>query len=342
VIRAWLWATPSPRISRKLISQASFMLSAGLRGLPLPRPDVVFIEAQPIFTSLAGVLLARWKRVPYVLNVSDLWPDHLLSVGAMTATHPAYRAARWLVDRTYRGAAGIVAMSPAWAEAIAGYIGANDKIRVIYNGVDLERFRPGLDAAAFRQKYNLGDTRLVTFIGTLATQYDLDTMLNAAERLAARSDTQVVFIGGGSQNETLRAELARRDLSNLRWLDWIDHNEIPLAWAVSDVTFWALRDQPLYRGTIPAKLYEALACGLPVVAAAEGVGTQMITDSGAGYCVPFRDAAGLAEQINRLLGDAALRDQCARAARAYAERHFDPQRVAGAYEAVLSHCVREK
>src|SRR5690606_37738563 len=56
VVRVWLWATPSPRISRRLISQMSFMLSAALRGLTLPRPDVVLIEAQPVFTSLAGVL----------------------------------------------------------------------------------------------------------------------------------------------------------------------------------------------------------------------------------------------------------------------------------------------
>ncbi|HLV34708.1 MAG TPA: glycosyltransferase, partial [Spirillospora sp.] len=83
IMRSWLWATPSPRISRKLISQLSFMLTTTLNGLTLSCPDVILIEAQPIFTSLAGLILSRRLGAPYVLNVSDLWPDHLLSVGAL-------------------------------------------------------------------------------------------------------------------------------------------------------------------------------------------------------------------------------------------------------------------
>jgi glycosyltransferase involved in cell wall biosynthesis len=162
VIRMWLWATPSPSISRKLISQMSFMLTAALRGLSLPRPDVVLIEAQPVFTSLAGVLLSQRFSVPYVLNVSDLWPDHLLTVGTMTDHHPVYKLARKLVDSTYRRATAIVAMSPQWAEKISGYIGSNDKIRVIYNGVDLERFHPNVDASNFRKPHGLEDCKTVT------------------------------------------------------------------------------------------------------------------------------------------------------------------------------------
>ena len=84
VIYVWLWATPSAKISRRLVSQLSFMLTSALRGISLQKPDVVFIEAQPIFTGLAGRIIADMKRVPYMLNISDLWPDHLLSVGALS------------------------------------------------------------------------------------------------------------------------------------------------------------------------------------------------------------------------------------------------------------------
>jgi UDP:flavonoid glycosyltransferase YjiC (YdhE family) len=80
VIQTWLWATPSPRISRKLLSQLSFMLTALLRGLVVPRPDVIFVEAQPVFTCLAAALLGRLRGVPYVMHVSAMWPEHLLTV----------------------------------------------------------------------------------------------------------------------------------------------------------------------------------------------------------------------------------------------------------------------
>jgi glycosyltransferase involved in cell wall biosynthesis len=336
IVRAWLWATPSPRISRKLISQLSFMLSAALHGMTLPRPDVLLIEAQPVFTSLAGVALSQRFHVPYVLNVSDLWPDHLLTVGAMTEQHPAYRLARALVDATYRHAAAIVAMSPLWAEKISGYIGPSDKIRVIYNSVDLERFRPDVDGAPFRRQHRLVGCKTVTFIGTFATQYDFETMLKVARHFTICKGVRFVFVGQGSQEETLRDALAGGDLPHVYWLKWVGHADMPQVWAASDITFWAMRAQDLYRGTIPAKLYEALAAGTPIVAAAEAVAAKMIADSGGGFAVPFGDADGMIAAIQHLLDDDSLRRQVGQAGRAYAEQHFGPARVTDAYEAVLS------
>jgi glycosyltransferase involved in cell wall biosynthesis len=226
-------------------------------------------------------------------------------------------------------------MSPAWAGAITGYIGETEKVRVIYNGVDLARFHPDVATDDFRARYGLsGDTRWVTFIGTFATQYDFDTMMAAAQRFADRSDVCFAVIGSGSQGEGLRDRLAADGHGNVRVIDWIDHDEMPAAWCASDVTYWAMRDQSLYRGTIPAKLYEALACGVPVAAATEGVAAGMIAEGGAGYTVPCGDVDGLAGSIERLL-DPDQRARCSESARAFAIDHFDPERVADAYEEAL-------
>jgi colanic acid biosynthesis glycosyl transferase WcaI len=340
VVRAWLYATPSPRIGRKLISQVSFMLAAALRGLFLPRPDVILIEAQPVLAGLAGVFLSKIKRVPYVLNVSDLWPDHLVSVGALTERHLVYRAARRIVDGAYRSAAGIVALSPAWAASIrrtAGLAEDDQRLEVIYNGVDLGRFRPGLDTTAFREKYGLNAGRVVSFIGTFATQYDFETFFALARRFEARADVRFVLIGSGSQAE----RVGRHRRPNVRHIGWIPHDEIPLAWAASHLTCWAMRAEPLYQGTIPAKLYEALACGIPAAAAMAGEGAAMIADSGGGIAVGPGDVDGLEGAVRRLLDDDGFHRQCSQSARRYAEAHFDPERVTAAYESVLLQVKRE-
>jgi glycosyltransferase involved in cell wall biosynthesis len=304
------------------------MMALFLRGFAVKRPNVILIEAQPVFTGFAGALLSKIKRAPYVLNVSDLWPDHLLSVGAMTETQFAYRMARKLVDTMYRGSAHIVAMSPAWATTINGYLKRDDKTSVIYNGVDLDRFRPDIDAIAFRKKYDLGDERLITFIGTFSTQYDIDVMFRAVGQLPEYS---VVIIGSGTQGE----RVDQYNLPNVRRINWVSHDEVPQAWAASRLTFWALRDETLYEGTIPAKLFELMACGVPVVCAIRGVTAQMIESADAGLVVDCGDVDGLAEAMRRMMTDDDLHDRCARSAREYAIAHFDPEKVADAYAAVL-------
>jgi glycosyltransferase involved in cell wall biosynthesis len=322
VVHTWLWATPSNRISRKLISQVSFMLTAMLRGLALPHPDVIFIEAQPIFTGIAGRFLSVVKRAPYGENVSDLWPDHLLSVGALQESSPIYKIARWVMDTGYRGASAITSMSPAWTRRLVAYTGGQTtKLHTILRGTDLTRFRPHLDTSAFRAKHNLGNQKIVSFIGTFATQYDFELQLNVAKSFKHRTDVLFVFIGTGSQKDMVLAHA--KDLPNVRLIEWVEYAEMPLAWNISTLNFWALRPEPLYEGTIPAKLFEAFACGIPVVAAQKGEAADIIRQAQGGLVVSTDDQDSLAQAIERMIDDESLRQSCAQNARAYAEQHFN-------------------
>lgn len=332
VIRTWLWATASPKISRKLISQISFMLTALLRGLFVKRPDVIFIEGQPVFTNFAGVMLSLVKRRPYVLNISDLWPQHLLSVGALSDTSRIYRLALWLVKQTYARAKAIVALSPAWANTIKTMVKHPQKVSVILNGVELDKFHPSVDPTPFLARHQLPlDKKIVTFIGTFATQYDFDTMFAVAEYFVKRDDVLFVFIGGGTQAEKVNTI----HLPNVVIIAWVDHRDMPSAWRISTVTMWAMRSQPLYEGTIPAKFFEATASGVPIVAAQEGIVATIIHDYGLGLVVPTGDVDGMIGAIARLIDDDAIRGDCATRARAYAEAHFSPERVIQSYEAVF-------
>ena len=340
VIQTWLWATPSARISRKFLSQISFMLSVSIRGLSTTQPDIIFIEAQPIFTSLAGYFLSRLKKVPYILNISDLWPDHLLTVGKMTETHPVYRLARIIVDHTYRCASGIVSASPGWDEAIKKYIGETNKTKVIYYGTDLKRFRPNLDTSGFREKYKLGDGKLITFIGTFATQYDFDAMFATAANFRHDENLTFVFIGSGSQSADIQKKLEEESSLNIVWLNWIDHSEMPAAWNASYITFWALRNQALYKGTIPGKLYEAMACGIPIIAATEDVPAQIIAQSNGGVAVQFEDIKGMTDAISKLLDNPDLRETYSQNARRYAEKYFDSEKLTSSYEKMLLNIVQ--
>lgn len=343
VIQTWLWATPSPKVSRKLVSQMSFMLTATLRGLGIPRPDVMLVEAAPMFTGFAGFILSTFKRVPYVLDVHDLWPDHMLTVGKMTAVHPAYRAARGAMDALYRGASGIVALTPYLEKVIQCYLPTDQqqKTTTIFSGVDLQRFRPGIDASAFRQAHGLGDARLVAYIGTLGTAYDPITMLEAARQFVDRPDVRFVIMGTGTQRALVERRLAQGDLPNVRWIEWVDYAAIPQAWAATHIAYWALYDHELHKGAIGTKMYEAMASGVPVCVALEGVVADVLRESGGGLSSPFEDAEALAANLRRLLDDEPFYQQCSQNARRYAEARFDAERAALAYEDMLLRAVTD-
>jgi glycosyltransferase involved in cell wall biosynthesis len=306
----------------------------------IPCPDVVLIESQPVFTSLAGMFISRMLRVPYVLNVSDFWPEYLLAVGAVKEDSLIYRTFFKLVNMTFRRAAQIITLYPPLSENVESRIGQAEKIHTIYNAVDLDQFCPGLDTAAFRQQHDLGDAKLVTFIGTFGTHIDFETMMDVATHFNQRQDVRFVFIGTGGQRERVTERLAQGDLSNSRWIGWIDHADMPLAWNASYIAFWAIHNHELYRNILQSKTYEAMASGTPMAIAVEGITTDIIARSQSGLTVPFKDQQGLIAAIERLLDNPNLRNELSQSARAYAEQHFDPNKVAAAYESVLMKSVK--
>lgn len=336
VVRTWIWATSSPRLSRRLLSQLTFMVTVFLRGLFVERPDVALIEAQPMFTGFAASLVCALKRVPYVLNVSDLWPDHLVSVGALTEKHLAYRFLRWMVNGMYRRAKRIVVLSNTWARAVAQYVKSSDKIVTVRNGVDLDLFRPGINADDFRRRHGIDNRDVVLFIGALTTQNDLDTLISAAIKITESGRYQVVVVGDGTQRGKLESLLQSVPAERVRWIGWVNSLDVPQVWGMTRVMFLALGPSALYRGTIPAKLIEAMACGVPTVAAIEGEAADIITAAGAGAVVPCQDPDKLAAEVVNLLEDRATYETVSRAARRYAETNLSAVSVLLRYEELLT------
>ena len=343
IVRTWLWATSSPTIRSKLLSQLSFAGMGFWRGIRLPRPDVVLIEAQPMFASLMARWLSGLKRVPYVLNVSDLWPDHLLSTGNLQASHPVYRIARAVTNRGYRGADAIVTLSPAWSQKIIDHVGNRVPIHTVYRGVDVARFTSVDQQSVDTWRYSVGipdRKKVVSFIGTFATQYDFDLLKQAIRLCSLRSDTHFLLVGTGSQKQLIEGFIA--GIPNCTWISWLQAEDIPKAWAVSDLTIWAMRQRDLYLGTIPAKLYEAFASGTPIVAAQGGEAANLTRMADAGITVDPGDRGRFLEAIEIVLQNDAQRRIWSESAQAYALTHFDFSQTAQRYEEILRAVVESR
>lgn len=338
VIQAWLWATPSKRIILRLISQLSFMLICMFRGLFLPRPDVILIENQPIFTGLAGWFISKIKRTPYVINVSDYWPEYLLAVGVLQDNNLLYKVFKSLVNLTQRDAKAVVTLLSGLLDSVEKRIGTVKNGHVIMNAVDLERFRPEVDTTKFREKYNLGTEKLITFVGTMGNHIDLNMMLDVAEYFEKREDVRIVFIGTGINRAVI--DERENELGNVQWIGWVDHSEMPSAWASSYLTFWAVHDNELNRLSFQSKLYEALASGVPPVVAVEGIIAETLEVNNLGVTVSFGAKIEFIQAIEQLLDNPTEREHLSHNARQYVLENFDPHDVASRYENVLKESAR--
>ncbi len=338
--RVWVYASPSKGTKARLLNQFSFMALAALRGTFMQRPDVILVESHPLFVSLTGGWLRLVRRAPMVLNVSDLWPESAVATGALRADSTMVKVASRVERWAYHDAAHVIGMTDGVLDGIRQILPDESRSTLIKNAVDLDVFRPGRSdlRMATRERYGLQDQFVVVHVGNMSLTYDFEVMLRAAEALP---NMAFVFAGGGSQGEQVEAKIRERGLSNVRLLGVLPHEDMPGIWAMADASLIALGDHSVAGGTRPAKLYEALATGTPVVAAIRGEGAGLVDQSGAGIVVPIGDSRAMINALQRLQGSAELRESMSIAGRIYAEHALSPEPVKRAYEEIFGRVIKK-
>ena len=290
VERVWVYAAPGKGARVRLLNQFSFMLLAALRGMLLRRPDVILVESHPLFVCLTGGWLRRVKRAPVVLNVSDLWPESAVATGALRADSLLVKFAQPVERWAYHDAAHVVGMTGGVMDGIRANLPDPARVTLIKNAVDLTAFHPAVTGSAMPKRasrFGLGERFTVAHVGNMSLTYDFHVMLDAAALLP---EMAFLFVGGGSQAAWVEAQARERHLDNVIFTGVLPHDAMPGVWAAADACLIALGDHSVAGGTLPAKLYEALATGTPTVAAIRGEGAALLAAAEAGVVVPIGDA----------------------------------------------------
>jgi glycosyltransferase involved in cell wall biosynthesis len=341
VRRVWVYASPNKRARSRLLNQFSFMMMTALRGMWLRRPDVILVESHPLFVTLSAGWLRRIKRAPIVLNVSDLWPESAVATGVLRADSQMVKIASRIERWAYHDAAHIVGMSQGIVDGINQVLSKPNCVTLIRNGVDLQQFRPASneERLAARDKLGIQPQRFVAVhIGNQSLTYDFDLILGAAARLP---EVLFLFAGGGSQAEYIRNKVQNSALHNVWLLGVLPHMAIPTVWAVADISLLAMRNHSVAGTTIPAKVYESLATGTPLVAAIRGEAATLINNASAGIVVPIGDIEGYAAAISDLATSGNKKTALSQAGRDYGERTLSPYAVKDTYFSIMAK-VAEK
>ncbi|MCZ6464240.1 MAG: glycosyltransferase family 4 protein [Proteobacteria bacterium] len=331
VWRTWLWATPNENFAKRTLSYVSFMISAILAAaLRRTRCDLVMATSPQFFVALAGYAVSRLKRRPFELEIRDLWPEGIVSVGLLDRDSPVTRFLERIELFLYRAADVVVTVTDGARDDIAARGIDPAKIVIVRNGADLSLFTPGPRDDAVRAQFGVGDRFCVGYVGTHGMTQGLSTALEAAARLQekGRDDVCFLFVGEGAEKNKLVAEAAERELANVIFVDAQPRERMPGILCAGDACLVPLRKHKLFEGTIPSKLFEAMASGRPVLLGIEGEAEKILTDARAGIAFEPENAGALADAVERLADDTELARRLGASGAAFVRTHFDRSQLA--------------
>lgn len=328
-LRSWVFASNSLGFGSKLVNNASFMVTGFAHALAkVGRPDVLIASSPPFLPHVSGALLARYWRVPLILEIRDLWPDYLVQMGVLKGKS-AQRALFGLESWLLRQATHVVVVTESFRARVAEKGIPHENISVIPNGVDLNRYVPkeSTSASEFR----------VGYIGTFGRGQGLLAVVEAARLLGGRAqDIRFTLIGDGPEREILKEAIRREGLNNIEVAPPIPRELTVAFYNSCNICLVPLAPIPIFQETIPSKIFEVMACGRPLIASLSGEAADIVRRCDAGFVTPPGDGAALAHAIEKMrLLPAAERDAMGGRARECVSTHYDRRQLAERYLELL-------
>lgn len=299
VVRVKTFIAKNKGFLLRILDFTSYIFPALLAALFQKKADIIVATTPQFFVGITAYILKILKRKPFVLEVADIWPASIVSVGAMHK-NSLIRGLEKIELFLYRRSTAIVALTNAFKlNLTARGIPAN-KIAVVINGVDTNKYCPGEKNCLLAQQYGISeDPFIVGYIGTHGMAHALKNVLNAAQLLKENSRILFLFIGAGAEREELIEYARLNNINNVKFIPAQPKDSISAFWNLCDVALIHLKNDPVFSEVIPSKIFEAMAMHLPLLLAApEGEASQIIINNNAGIYVPAENSQKLAEAIN--------------------------------------------
>ena len=330
--------TDKRSIPQRAAAFAAFSALAGLAGLRGGRVDSVLAMSPPLTLGLTGWGMGVARLAPLVFNVQDVFPDAAVDVGAITNAR-LISIARWLERVTYHRASAVTVLSEDLRDNLAAKVAPEqrDKIRVIPNFVDTVAITPRDPATAYRSELGIdANQTVVLYAGNVGFSQSLELLVGAAN--GVRDDESVVFLinGGGSALESIKAQVADAQLTNVRFAPYQPRERLAEVLATGDIHVVPLK-AGLARSSVPSKSYSILAAGRPLLASIDpGTEvTRIVEQADCGVAVAPDDQAAFTGALRRLIADPVERRAMGERGRKWVEGWASPSAVAAAYDALF-------
>ncbi|MGI6340312.1 MAG: glycosyltransferase family 4 protein [Bacteroidales bacterium] len=307
VIRVWSYITANEGFFKRILDYISYSITAFLAGLFI-KCDIIIATSPQFFTALAGQALAFWKTKPWIMEVRDLWPESIKTVGAINDGF-VYHFLEWLELRLYRSATKIVTVTETFKKSIVVRGIDGDKIEVIKNGANLILFTPRERNQTIINELKLSGKFVISFIGTIGLAHKLSFILESASKIKD-SSIHFLIVGSGAEKRNLEYLVQSLKLTNITILDKVAKELVPEYLSVSDVCLINLKRSETFKTVIPSKIFESSAMAKPILLGVDGEAREILESYSAGLFFEPENEQDLIEKIYLLKNNHVLYEQC--------------------------------
>jgi len=301
VIRVKTFLTPHRGVRKRTINYIFFFVMAIGASFFVRGTDVVLATSPQFLCGLAGTLVSKAKRKPFILEIRDLWPGQMRALKVVKSRLVLGFLQR-LEKLLYRSADRIVTTTAFQEKYVTGTGYPAGRVATILNGADLEIFQANGSVQGDGEV--LAGKFVASYIGFFGMIYALDGILEVAKALESYEDIHFLLVGDGATKESLTAKCQELGLKNVTMMPFQARSEIAKLISLSTLGLLVLKRDWLFETAIPVKMFEYFAMKKPVIfATRKGEGSKIVEDHDCGLVIEPEDSAELKAAILKLYAD---------------------------------------
>ena len=332
---------PVDRALRYAILQLQ-LIWFGLRAKDI---DMIPMSSTPPINGLMGTLLKKCKKIPYVYNVQDIFPESLVSTGMTKKGSLLWKIGNWVSNVTYRNAEHILVICDSMKENLIAKGVPAEKISVVYNWINTDATLPvPREENPLFEEFNLDRSQfIVTYAGNLGNSQNVELLVDCAEALKEKTDIRFVIFGSGSEKEKLEKRIADSGLANIELLPLQPMEKVSQVYSLGDASF-VICKKGVGEGAFPSKAVSIMATGTPIIASFDTDSDlcRIIGEENVGLCSDAEDVAGAVAAIEKLYNDRALCAKMGEKARNLACSRFSKEAGTAAKLAIYEKYARKR
>lgn len=282
IYRTWTYSGYNANFLGRLIGYLSYTLSSLIAALFIKKPDLIIVTSPPLFVGLSALVISKIKRIPFIFEVRDLWPESAIAT-QVVSNRFLINIMYWIERTLYNNSSKIVVLTPAFKKNIVERFPVLEKkIEIITNGADFDLVKPGDKNNWVREKYKWGNKKVFSYFGAHGIANDLTQVIEVARLFKTNTNILFALIGDGMQKKQLKGKVLEYELNNVQFIDSVPKDQVVHYISASDVCMAILKKTDTFKTVYPNKIFDYMAGQKPIIVTIDGITRELIENSKSG------------------------------------------------------------